>query len=123
MPKYAQLLYVSPCPGKKGNKDSSWLDVAWGIPFSPEEFVQKALEAQRPRTLPALLPEALSVALKMVAQHTPAAIATHRARWFAKWIKVAESLKSEELALKASQRNSFFGRQSLRTRATATLML
>ena len=36
----------------------------------------------------------------MVAQHTPAAIATHRARWLAKWIKVAESLKSEELALK-----------------------
>ena len=59
------------------------------------------MEAQHPRTLPALLPEALSVALKMVAQHTPAAVATHRARWFAKWIKVAESLKSEELALKA----------------------
>ena len=94
VPKYAQLLYVSPCPGKKGNKDSSgnkdslWLDVAWGIPFSPEEFVQKALEAQHPRTLPALLPEALSVALKMVAQHTPAAVATHRARWFAKWIEL-----------------------------------
>ena len=59
------------------------------------------MEAQRPRTLPALLPEAVSVALKMVAQHTPAAVAAHRARWFAKWIKVAESLKSEELALKA----------------------
>ena len=33
----------------------------------------------------------------MVAQHTPAAMATHRARWFAKWIKVAEASKREEL--------------------------
>ena len=77
-------------------------EVAWGIPFEPQEFVRAAVAKGHPRTFSALLPSVLEEAIDFNASHTLAETAEVRTGWFKHWLNRMGALKEEEAALKAS---------------------
>ena len=112
VPAEAQLLQMVPVKqgsssGGSGGKVCSvgselWNELVWGIPFSPEQFVREAVKAGHPRTLEVALPQVLKDAVCTHASMTESELCALRARQFAKWLKLAQDLRSEEDALKAS---------------------
>ena len=105
LPAGSQLLRHGLMADKLGSRDKSGLkevEVAWGIPFQPEEFVDKALESGHPRTLAALLPGILSRTVAKNAVTPIADLAAQRASWFGHWTSRAAELKAKEAALHAS---------------------
>ncbi|CAE7027233.1 unnamed protein product [Symbiodinium sp. CCMP2592] len=95
VPAHSQLLRAD----KKG---SDRLELAWGICWSPEEFIHKAVQAGHPKKFDSLLPSALSHSIDVNAKTTPADRAGLRAEWFAKWTKRAAELSGDEKKLKSS---------------------
>ncbi|CAE7222589.1 unnamed protein product [Symbiodinium sp. CCMP2592] len=95
VPAHSQLLRAD----KKG---SDRLELAWGISWSPEEFIHKAVQAGHPKKFDSLLPSALSHSIDVNAKTTPADRAGLRAEWFAKWTKRAAELSGDEKKLKSS---------------------
>ena len=103
IPEGAQLLRHGLVADKLGNADDSGVaEVAWGVPFKPEEFVDEALKTGHPRTLSALLPEILSKAVAKNAVTPIAEMAAERAAWFGHWTSRAAELRAREAALHAS---------------------
>ena len=112
VPADAQLLQIVPVKqgsssAGSGNKvcgaDAElWNELVWGIPFSPEQFVREAVKAGHPRTLEVSLPQVLKDAVCTHASLSESELCGLRARQFAKWLKLAQDLRSEEEALKAS---------------------
>ena len=103
IPEGAQLLRHGLVADKLGNVDDSGVaEVAWGVPFKPEEFVDEALKTGHPRTLSALLPEILSKAVAKNAVTPIAEMAAERAAWFGHWTSRAAELRAREAALHAS---------------------
>ena len=97
LPAHTQLLKIHGLPDKG---DVAFNEVVWGVPWSPEEFLSKALEAGHPRTLEAAIPHVLKEAILQHKSCTQEEIAKARAVFFAKWLKVAQDLQAEELKLK-----------------------
>ncbi|CAE7283274.1 unnamed protein product [Symbiodinium sp. CCMP2592] len=95
VPAHSQLLRAD----KKG---SDRLELAWGISWSPEEFIHKAVQAGHPKKFDSLLPSALSHSIDVNAKTTPADRVGLRAEWFAKWTKRAAELSGDEKKLKSS---------------------
>ena len=93
----SQLLKVHALPDKGG---VAFNDVVWGVPWSPEEFLTKALESGHPRTLEAAIPQVLKDAILQRKKSAPGNIAKARAEFFAKWLKIAQDLKADEAKLK-----------------------
>ena len=77
-------------------------EVVWGLPWSPEEFLGKALESGHPRTVEAAIPQVLKDAILQHKTCDQGIIAKARAKFFAKWLKVAQDLKDDEAKLKES---------------------
>ena len=103
IPEGAQLLRRGPVADKLGDLSCSRVEeIAWGVPFKPEEFVDEALKTGHPRTLSALLPEILSKAVAKNAVTPIAEMAAERASWFGHWTSRAAELKEKEAALHAS---------------------
>ena len=97
LPVDSQLLRKHSLPDKGG---VAFDDVVWGIPWSPEEFLDKALESGHPRLLEASIPPVLRDAILKHKDCAPDKIAKARAKFFAKWLKVAQDLQGDEAKLK-----------------------
>ena len=93
----SQLLKIHALPDKGG---VAFNEVVWGVPWSPEEFLTKALESGHPRTLEAAIPQVLKDAILQRKKSAPGNIAKARAEFFAKWLKIAQDLKADEAKLK-----------------------
>ncbi|CAE7241920.1 unnamed protein product [Symbiodinium microadriaticum] len=78
------------------------LELAWGVSWSPEEFMQEAVEAGHPRTFDTVLPSALEHSIAFNAESNPAEVAGLRAAWFSKWTNKATELSAEDDKLKSS---------------------
>ena len=104
IPKYAQLLRSGPIKDKEGSVDAGerWVELAWGIPFSPSEFVDCAVSAGHPALLEASLPCDLQEAIASAARMTPKQLAKHRLEVLKKWASRAKSLAKAEKAFKES---------------------
>ena len=105
VPPEAQLLRLSPLRSKGGihEVDSSHIyEQAWGVPFTPDEFVKEAYVSGHPRNLKNLLPSPLEHAISLNINLPPGDLVTLRATWFKKWIVRIEELESDERSLKAS---------------------
>ena len=105
VPPEAQLLRLSPLRSKGGihEVDSSHLyEQAWGVPFTPDEFVKEAYVSGHPRNLKNLLPSPLEHAISLNINLPPGDLVSLRAAWFKKWIVRIEELESDERSLKAS---------------------
>ena len=105
VPPEAQLLRLSPLRSKGGihEVDSSHIyEQAWGVPFTPDDFVKEAYVSGHPRNLKNLLPSPLEHAISLNINLSPSDLVTLRATWFKKWIVRIEELESDEMSLKAS---------------------
>ena len=95
IPKDSQLL-------RADNRGDDQLELAWGEAWSPDEFMQKAIEAGHPKTFDTILPSALEHSIAFNAESSPAEVASLRAAWFAKWTNKATELSAEENEVKKS---------------------
>ena len=105
VPIEAQLLRLSPLRSKGGihEVDSKHpYEQAWGIPFTPDDFIKEAYVAGHPRSFKNLLPQPIEHALNLNMQMQPSDLVALRAGWFKKWIGRIEELESQEIALKES---------------------
>ena len=105
VPIEAQLLRLSPLRSKGGihEVDSKHLyEQAWGIPFTPDDFIKEAYIAGHPRNFKNLLPKPIEHALNHNMQLPPGELVALRAAWFKKWIRRVEELELQEVALKES---------------------
>lgn len=99
IPMDSQLLRTSTYRSTGGEFFSSQV---WGVPWSEDEFVCKAVERGHPRSFSALLPPALEDALSCTVNMSCGEIADLRSKWFAKWVTRAKELTTEESVLKES---------------------
>ena len=99
LPPDSQLLRIHALPDKGG---VAFNEVVWGLPWSPEEFLDKALESGHPRTVEAAIPQVLKDAILQHKTCDQGIIAKARAKFFAKWLKIAQDLKVDETKLKES---------------------
>ncbi|CAE7037204.1 unnamed protein product [Symbiodinium sp. CCMP2592] len=104
IPAKAQLLRHVPivqAGGKELVKVDSW-EMAWGLPWEPEEFMQKASESCHPRSMGSVLPAPLNDTLESLDKLGDAEVSALRARVIKEWLHLATSLSSNEAELKAS---------------------
>ena len=116
LPEGAQLLRVTPLRSMGGIaakpsqdavshvvKQSPGTEQAWGIPFSPDEFIQEAANRGHPKLISTLVPPALMEAVFHNFQNNDIGhLPKLRAAWFSKWTARASELGAEELAWKES---------------------
>ena len=81
---------------------STLAEQAWGIPFTPEEFVQEAQLRGHPKLFTQLMPGILAEAVQVNFCESQASLVKARASWFAKWTNRAKVLATEEAELKAN---------------------
>ena len=110
-PAGAQLLRTTPLQSNGGflqisdmggpDKDQVF-EQAWGIPFSPGEFMVEAVKRGHPKSFSKLVPGILMEAVSRNFGQEPelAKLASDRARWFARWMKRALELAGAEDSLK-----------------------
>ena len=79
---------------------SSW-EMAWGIPWTPEEFMSKANESFHPRTLGSVLPQPLKCTLDALDNSDDAEVIQKRVCTLKEWVHLATSLASDEEKLKS----------------------
>ena len=73
----------------------------WGVYHTPEEFVQKAANAGHPPSLETCLPAVLKNAIEAHKNSTFIDRIRKRTTVMRDWVKKAESLRSQEIALKS----------------------
>ena len=102
IPPYAQLLRLSPVKmGKQDEETRRHVELAWGIPWSPSEFIQCACKAVHPVAQEAQLPSELLQAVEVNCNATTAsALEGKRTAWFEKWFKRCLELRTDECKLK-----------------------
>ena len=81
---------------KQLSRTTDLFEQAWGIPLTPQEFVQEARSRGHPKMFTNLVP---SVINNRFGGH--AALVQQRASWFAKWAARAKELGEDESRLKA----------------------
>ncbi|CAE7032352.1 unnamed protein product [Symbiodinium sp. CCMP2592] len=104
IPAKAQLLRHVPIVqdgGKELVKVDSW-EMAWGLPWEPEQFMRKAAESCHPRSMGSVLPAPLNDTLESLDKLGDAEVSALRARVIKEWLHLATSLSSNEAELKAS---------------------
>ncbi|CAE7831241.1 unnamed protein product [Symbiodinium sp. CCMP2592] len=104
IPAKAQLLRHVPIV-QDGGKELVKVDsceMAWGLPWEPEEFMRKASESCHPRSMGSALPAPLNDTLESLDKLGDAEVSALRARVIKEWLHLATSLSSNEAELKAS---------------------
>ena len=74
--------------------------VVVGIPWSPEEFIQKALEVKNPKDMLRGIPEELQCTIDHLCNMHPAEVARHRLENLKRWMSRAKELEPVEARLK-----------------------
>ena len=111
LPAGAQLLRTTPLRSKGGllhmsedkMEDPNQIsEQAWGIPFSPGEFMSEAVKRGHPKSFSRLVPKILMEAVsKNFGQDSEQAkLASDRSKWFARWMRRALELAEAEGELK-----------------------
>lgn len=75
---------------------------AWGIPFTPMEFVAEAVKKGHPKSFSSALPEVLIHAVEANFRKNHESLIGERAFWFRKWLRISSQLQAEEDSLKQS---------------------
>ena len=110
VPAGAQLLRVTPLRSNGGilqeascSDSSNKAEQAWGIPFSPEEFIYEAVQRGHPKAFSKLVPKFLKEAIvdNFGSKLSLSELASARAQWFARWTKRAKELSQKEASFKA----------------------
>ena len=105
IPAESQLLRSTPLQVMGGYKEpssSGEVQQAWGVPYTPSEFVSEAFKSGHPKTFRVLLPKPLEEALKLNTRESLHELVDKRARWFRKWLCRAKELSHEAQLLKES---------------------
>ena len=81
----------------------AFFEQAWGIPFSPDEFIQEAVERGHPKLFSRLVPKILQTAIennfdRTGLHHLP----RNRTQWFAKWTERARQLQQHDAEIKST---------------------
>ena len=100
LPSGAQLLHMR----SSNNQGDSLCVSVWGIPYSPDEFIEAALRAGHPVLAASDLPPPLARAIAKSAQSKPEALAKERTNLVRQWATRAHALEGEERAFKRSLR-------------------
>ena len=111
LPEGAPLLRATPLRSKgrilfnskqAEDQQQNWTEQAWGIPFSPEDFILEAVHNGHPQSLAKLVPECLVLAVQknFSCESDLSRLAGERAKSFGHWTKRAEELSTEEAAFK-----------------------
>ena len=90
----------SPVASQTVPKESTWHRVVVGIPWTPEEFISRALAARHPKHLFTGLPLELQTTLDTLATKSPAEIGATRTEQLRKWIGRVQELEPVEKAIK-----------------------
>ncbi|CAE7258535.1 unnamed protein product [Symbiodinium sp. CCMP2592] len=104
IPAKSQLLRHVPIGQSGGDetvKVGLW-EMAWGIPWDPEEFMKTANESSHPRTIGSVLPQPLKDSLDALDEKNDAEVTELRARVIKEWVHLSVSLAQDEAKLKAS---------------------
>jgi len=106
LPAGAQLLRTTPLRSNGGLLEAKQLGVgvfeqAWGIPFSPDEFIQEALERGHPKSFSRLVPQVLQTAIENnFGTDGLHSLPSSRTQWFAKWTERAKQLQQRDMEIK-----------------------
>jgi hypothetical protein len=106
LPEGAQLLRTTPLRSSGGLLLAKQLAVgvfeqAWGIPFSPEEFIQEAVERGHPKSFSRLVPQVLQTAIENnFGKDGLHLLPSSRIQWFAKWTERAKQLQQRDVEIK-----------------------
>ena len=108
VPPESQLLAHKPflppstTGGGEGWKETQDCLLTFGIPWSPMDFVKKAVEAGHPSLFLDPLPPALQDAVSFVAGNEAHVVSEFRTVFFKKWLSIANSISKEEFEVKSS---------------------
>ena len=107
LPVGAQLLRQTPLRSYGGEfkqmENGEMFEQAWGVPFSPEEFMEEAVSRGHPKLFARLVPEVLQTAIKSNFHSTTwHDLPSDRAKWFAKWMERAKQLAGVDVEFKKS---------------------
>lgn len=90
VPPESQLLRLTPLRSKGGIHEvesAHKFEQAWGVPFTPDEFIREASVAGHPKNLRSLLPKPLEHAIELNSRLSSSELVALRAAWFKKWIR------------------------------------
>eukprot|EP00435_Cladocopium_sp_Y103_P075873 s57_g67.t1 len=103
IPCYARILRVTSIPASKEGGDVSSQEpktqLACGVPWSEEGFIEEAIKRGHPANLFDGLSKCLSTAISNNALGSCEAIILRRAQWFKRWTPRAFELRAEEQTL------------------------
>ena len=108
IPAESQLLRSTPLQVMGGSDTSGRsfplgeIEQAWGVPFSPSEFVDEAIKNGHPKSFRVLLPKPLEKALHLNTESNLHELVDMRARWFRKWLTRSKEVAAEEKELKSN---------------------
>ena len=108
IPAESQLLRSTPLQVMGGsetsgrNFPSSEIEQAWGVPYSPSEFVDEAIKNGHPKSFRVVLPKPLETALHLNTGSNLHELVDMRARWFRKWLTRSKEVAAEEKELKSN---------------------
>ena len=83
-----------------GPEESSWHRVVVGVPWTPDEFISRALAAKHPKHLFTGLPPELQMTLDILTSKSPAEIGATRTEQLRKWVGRVQELEPVEQAIK-----------------------
>ena len=103
IPSDAQLLRSVPLRSngeilQVKEQNSIQYEQAWGIPFSPDEFIEQAVKRGHPKSLEQMIPKILKESIER--NYSKQSVFESRIEWFKKWTQRANELRSAELELK-----------------------
>ena len=102
IPAEAQLLRFTPLRSKGGILESN-LDKheqAWGVPFSPREFLAEAVKSGHPKAFGSIVPAVLRDAIALNFSGNGADLIKMRAAFFKRWANRATELQVQEADVK-----------------------
>ena len=100
IPESSQFLRKTPIIGDEFTPNQG--EQAWGVPFTPQEFVATACQEGHPKSFENLLPPVLKEAIHSSKTHNSLGdLVELRAQWFKRLVSYAKTLEAQEVELKA----------------------
>jgi hypothetical protein len=120
IPQHARILRITAAPHHEqdgGENAHSGVQVAFGVPWSEEGFIEEALKRGHPANLVDGIPKSLRSSIRNNATADFEALVLRRAQWFRTWTTRAFELRAEEAKLHAAlpphRRNILKGKRFL----------
>ena len=102
LPAYARILRVTPIVKEGGQQNDGIVEVAYGEPWTTENFLAEAFRRGHPANIFEGLSEDLRRAIRRNVEKDHHSLAMDRASWFKRWTDRAFQLREEEHALHLS---------------------